>query len=264
VSLILLLYQHSLWLYLPTPGHDCRPYLLLSPSAEEDFEEFRKEENRSEPHDAVVVGLAPTKFTYENLNVAFRILSALPSSNKSSPQSSLPNSPGSTGQTHRPIPLFATHRARFVRSSDGQLSLGPGPFVAALETAVGDGLKAETVGKPEITFFEVCLRDLGCKMTKQEGQDDDKEIIHVNEVAVIGDDIEADLAGGALELGLQRILGMCAPGRYLTQPTIILLISSFSVKTGKYREGDENRGSVPPDAVYDSIGAFVESLLQDK
>ncbi|PVG01874.1 hypothetical protein CPB86DRAFT_794855 [Serendipita vermifera] len=219
-----------------------RPYLLLSPSAEEDFAEFRKDENQSEPHDAVVVGLAPTKFTYEHLNVAFRILSAAPPSAVSSPQSSAPSSPSNTRTINLPVPLFATHRARFVRSSDGQLSLGPGPFVAALETAVGDGLKAETVGKPEVTFFEICLRDLGVKIPKEEGHDDDKETIHVNEVAVIGDDIEADLAGGALELGLQRVL----------------------VKTGKYREGDEGRATVPPDAVYDSIGAFVESLLQDK
>lgn len=138
----------------------------------------------------MVVGLAPTKFTYENLNVAFHILSNTSSSNSS--------------QT--PVPLLATHRARYVRSSSGDLSLGPGPFITALETAVGDGLTAETVGKPERKFFEVCLKDLGIEIDGNNGQTK-TGCLKIENVAVVGDDIEADLAGGAIELGLQRILG---------------------------------------------------------
>lgn len=34
-----------------------------------------------------------------------------------------------------------------------------------------------------------------------------------------------------------------------------------TVKTGKYREGDENRSEHPPSQVYDSIGALVDALL---
>ncbi len=34
-----------------------------------------------------------------------------------------------------------------------------------------------------------------------------------------------------------------------------------TVKTGKYREGDENRAEYPPIRVYDSIGALVDALL---
>lgn len=35
-----------------------------------------------------------------------------------------------------------------------------------------------------------------------------------------------------------------------------------TVKTGKYRPGDENRpGAVPPDEVSDSFSAFIEELL---
>ncbi|CCA69985.1 hypothetical protein PIIN_03925 [Serendipita indica DSM 11827] len=193
-----------------------RPYLMLSPSAEEDFAEFKSTEDVA--YDAVVVGLAPTKFTYENMSEAFRILSSTPTSNS--------------------IPLLATHRARYVRAQSGELVLGPGPFISALETAVGNGLKAEVVGKPEKTFFEVCLRDMGVVLESEPTGDE----IRVEDVAVIGDDVEADLAGGAIELGLKRML----------------------VKTGKYRPGDEDRSSTPPDAVFDSIGDLVEALLSDR
>lgn len=159
--------------------------MLLSPSAAEDFDCFTTD---TEPYDSVVIGLAPTKFNYENLNKAFRILS------------SRPEDPDSTAR----VPLLATHRARYVRSSSGELSLGPGPFVSAIEVAVGDGLRAESVGKPERAFFEVCLKDINESLDmKGEG----KENLLVEEVAIVGDDIEADLAGGAIELGLKRILG---------------------------------------------------------
>jgi hypothetical protein len=33
------------------------------------------------------------------------------------------------------------------------------------------------------------------------------------------------------------------------------------VKTGKYREGDEFRTGVPPDAVYNSIAELVDAVL---
>ncbi|KAG8825581.1 hypothetical protein FRC17_008611, partial [Serendipita sp. 399] len=74
-----------------------RPYLLLSPSAEEDFADFMQSsgEGDEKAHDAVVIGLAPTKFSYEYLNKAFRILS------------------NSTSDSTKPVPLFATHRARY-------------------------------------------------------------------------------------------------------------------------------------------------------
>jgi len=211
--------------------------LLLSPSAEEDFAEFRENSESQDSqlnqiHDAVVVGLAPTKFTYEHLNTAFRILSSSP-----------PSSDGSST-----IPLLATHRARYVRTSSGELSLGPGPFVSALEVGVGNGLKAECIGKPERAFFEVCLDDLGLERgyTNEEGRS----------IAVVGDDIDADLAGGAIEFGLWRVLGNDSfmVWREVTDhcPT---------VKTGKYREGDEFRTGVPPDEVYNSIGELVDALL---
>ncbi|CAG8782321.1 13138_t:CDS:2, partial [Cetraspora pellucida] len=72
------------------------------------------------------------------------------------------------------------------------LSLGPGPFVSALEYAC-DGVKAIVIGKPERTFFESALKDMGL-------------LEKANQVIMIGDDIAQDLGGGAKELGLIRYL----------------------------------------------------------
>jgi ribonucleotide monophosphatase NagD (HAD superfamily) len=49
---------------------------------------------------------------------------------------------------------------------------------------------------------------------------------------------------------------LAKPNGSLTH-TIVL----STVKTGKYREGDENRAEYPPTHVYDSIGALVDALL---
>ena len=168
-----------------------RPYLLLSDSALADFSNFPTAqpfapEEPERTYDAVVIGLAYDKFSYANLNTAFRILTS-----SVYPENTTPL-----------IPLLATHRARYVRDKSGELSLGPGPFVAALENAVGGGFKARAVGKPERAFFEVCLQSLDVDIRgKNEGG------IQLGDVAVVGDDAEADLGGGAVELGLQRILG---------------------------------------------------------
>ena len=126
-------------------------------------------------YDSVVIGLSPDHLNYNTLTRAFRVLS---SSGSSSPK-----------------PLITTHRAKYIRTSDGELSLGPGPFVKALEEAMGSGFSAQAVGKPGKAFFERVigsLSDVGNAHSK---------------VAIIGDDIEADLGGGAVELGLWRVLG---------------------------------------------------------
>jgi ribonucleotide monophosphatase NagD (HAD superfamily) len=98
------------------------------------------------------------------------------------------------GQPRLNCPLIATHRARYLGDSDGALSLGPGPFVAALENATGK--TAEIVGKPERKFFELVLSSLGSDLQDQDGV-----------VAVIGDDVQNDLGDGAVELGFWRVLG---------------------------------------------------------
>ncbi|KAH8115624.1 HAD-like domain-containing protein [Phellopilus nigrolimitatus] len=199
-----------------------RPYALLSDSAMEEFPEFRSAAADAERHhasyDSVLVAFAPEHLAYGPLNKAFRVLSARPASSPSGAP-----------------PLLTTHRAKYLRSPDGELSLGPGPFVSALEEAVGGGLHAHAVGKPGRAFFESVLASIP-DAPETEGA-------RWADVAVIGDDVEADLGGGAVELGLWRVL----------------------VKTGKYRPGDESRPGVrPPDEVQDSFAAFVDDLVQDR
>lgn len=133
----------------------------------------------SEPaYDSVVVGLAPSLFTYDHLNTAFRILTGEHTQNAG---------------LSRNIPLIATHKAKYIETSSPKgLSLGPGPFVTALEEA--SGVNAQIVGKPTADFFQTVISDL--RLNSDAGQ-----------VAVVGDDVEADLGGGAVELGLWRVLG---------------------------------------------------------
>lgn len=158
--------------------------------------------------------------------------------------------PSSTRNTPSPW-LIATHRAKYIQSNTGRLSLGPGPFVAALENAVGPNVKVKVVGKPEVGFFDMVIKDLQAS-SELEGMDSTSH----PRIAVVGDDIEADLSGGALELGLWRVLG-----EILCYPCCRSFGHTSAVKTGKYRSGDESRpGVVPPDEVYDSFASFIDSL----
>ncbi|OQR74319.1 haloacid dehalogenase hydrolase domain-containing protein 2-like [Tropilaelaps mercedesae] len=108
--------------------HQLRPYLLVHDDAMEDFSELEGRSNLN----AVVVGLAPEKFTYNKLNEAFQIL---------------------LNGGH----LIAIHKGRYYRA-DGGLALGPGPFVAGLEYATG--IQAEVVGKPNKLFFQEALQGM--------------------------------------------------------------------------------------------------------
>jgi len=111
--------------------------------------------------------------------------------------------------------LVALQKNRYWRTGDG-LSLDAGPFVAALEYASGES--ATVVGKPEERFFRLALEDLG---------------LEAGEVAMVGDDAEADVAG-AQAAGLKGI----------------------QVKTGKYRPGME----VSPDLAVQSFARLPEAL----
>src|ERR671916_3536278 len=73
--------------------------------------------------------------------------------------------------------LVALQKNRYWRTGDG-VSLDAGPFVAALEYASGES--ATVVGKPEEGFFRLALEDLG---------------LEAGEVAMVGDDAEADVVG---------------------------------------------------------------------
>ena len=102
-------------------------------------------------------------------------------------------------------------------------SLDIGPFVAALEFAAS--VQAKVLGKPAAEFFEAAVSELGCEPQR---------------AVMVGDDAQADV-GGAIAAGLQGIL----------------------VRTGKYREGDEDK--IDPRAVtVANIGAAVDWILANR
>jgi ribonucleotide monophosphatase NagD (HAD superfamily) len=109
------------------------PLLLLSDSAMEEFADLPT----SDTKDSVVVGLAPERLSYEHMNAAFHILNR---------------------ETDTKAQLLATHRANYYRDTKGELSLGPGPFVAALERAAR--VEAIVCGKPSEAFVKLCLDSL--------------------------------------------------------------------------------------------------------
>lgn len=116
--------------------------------------------------------------------------------------------------------LVALQKNRYWRREDG-LTLDAGPFVSALEYA--SGREAVVVGKPSTEFFRLAAERLG---TRPE------------QVTVIGDDVEADVAG-AQAAGMRGVL----------------------VRTGKYRPDVLARSGVRPDQVADSLAEAVREVL---
>jgi HAD superfamily hydrolase (TIGR01458 family) len=121
--------------------------------------------------------------------------------------------------------FIALANNRVFKDRDGSPSMDAGAFVAALEFA--SGAKATVIGKPAPAFFEAALHDMGCV---------------ADEVAMVGDDAESDVAG-ALQAGLA---------------------AAFLVQTGKYRPGDETRFDPQPTAVAADLAAAVDWLLSTR
>ena len=119
-------------------------------------------------------------------------------------------------------PLVALAMNRRFTDTAGRPTLDAGAFVTALSYA--SGVEPILFGKPASDFFTAACADLGTAPA---------------EVAMIGDDAEADIAG-ALNAGIgQAIL----------------------VRTGKYRAGDEAACAPAPSAIARDIGEAVEALL---
>ena len=120
----------------PQAAHDyltrrgLTPYCLFHPNLEEEFSDLEGKQP-----DAVLIGDAGRKFTYEHLDQAFRLL-------------------------HDGAPLIAIGENRYYQLDDG-LHLDAGPFVRALEYAAN--CKAIITGKPSPAFFEQVLADLGTR-----------------------------------------------------------------------------------------------------
>jgi HAD superfamily hydrolase (TIGR01458 family) len=108
--------------------------------------------------------------------------------------------------------LIAIHKNRFWQTEQG-LQRDIGGFIEGLEYA--SGAKAMLIGKPAADFFQIALDDMGLKPS---------------EVAIIGDDIDADVGGGQ-QAGLTGIL----------------------VKTGKYRASYAVLSSIRPQLILNSI-----------
>lgn len=118
--------------------------------------------------------------------------------------------------------FYALAANRTFRDADGELSMDAGAFVAALEYA--SGTEAQVLGKPAQAFFAAALEDMG---------------VAPGDAAMVGDDVESDVSG-ALTAGLGR---------------------AVLVRTGKYREADEDRGDPAPSHVAPDLSAAVDWLL---
>ncbi len=155
----------------------------------------------------VLVGLAPSKFNYDNLNTAYRLLNRLSIKDDKQRQEDVgsdQHQQKSQEEATRPLVprLIVIHRATHYRDSDHELSLGPGEFVSLLERA--SGVAAHVIGKPSVSFYHEALSYLG--------------ITDPAHAIMVGDDVVGDI-GGALKAGLG---------------------SAILVKTGKYVSGDES------------------------
>ncbi|CEH19416.1 Predicted sugar phosphatase (HAD superfamily) [Ceraceosorus bombacis] len=175
----------------------------------------------------VVVGLAPDLMRSEWLDEAFRILSGEYSSEQ---------------QGAATPKIIATHRASYYRPANAApLSMGPGPYVSALETAARLDVRDTLVcGKPSRGFFEGALKEMRGGEDAQPGERNIvlHQLLQKKKLA----DVSADLGEGAIELGLERIL----------------------VKTGKYRHGDEDRATKPVFAVHETFAQWVDVLISEE
>ena len=171
-----------------------RVQLLIPENAQVDFGGFEITDDRP---DAVVVGDLGRGFSYDVLNNAFLAI-------------------------RHGARLVALQKNRFWRTEKGP-ALDVGPWVAALEYAAET--EATVVGKPNPSYFETALEDLG---------------LPASEVAMIGDDIHTDIVGAQL-VGTKTIL----------------------VKTGKYEFDRGKPQDIRPDWILDSIAdlpAFLEPI----
>ncbi len=109
--------------------HELRPHFLIHPGLEPEVADLA-----SEDPSAVVLGDAGEAFTYERLNLAFRLLMD-------------------------GAPLIAMGNNKYFKEADG-LSLDVGPFMAALEYAADT--QAVVLGKPARAFFLSAVAELGC------------------------------------------------------------------------------------------------------
>jgi ribonucleotide monophosphatase NagD (HAD superfamily) len=59
-------------------------------------------------------------------------------------------------------PLIGVHGGAYQLDSDGEKSLGPGPFITTIEEATG--ITAKIMGKPTYRFFKSAVDSMGFEM----------------------------------------------------------------------------------------------------
>lgn len=141
------------------------PHLLVHANLEEEFADLPPG-----GREAVVVGDAADRFTYANLNAAYRKLEA-------------------------GADFIALAGNRNFRDADGDLSIDAGAFVTALEYA--SGRKALMLGKPATGFFRLAVDALGCRPAESVMVGDDAE-------ADVGGALAAGLLGILVRTGKYR------------------------------------------------------------
>ncbi|KAL4231210.1 hypothetical protein ACF0H5_008792 [Mactra antiquata] len=186
-------------LFTPVPAvckilkeRNLRPHLLVTNECLSDFSTV----DQNNPN-CVVIADAETNFSYHNLNKAFQLLKSL----------------------DNPV-LFSLGKGKYYKSGN-DLVLDVGAYMKALEYSCD--LQAEVVGKPEKSFFNTALKDMG---------------LSADECVMIGDDIVGDV-GGAQNAGMRGV----------------------QVRTGKYRPEDENHSTVKADGVVDNLSQAVDLIL---
>ena len=171
------------------------PELLESEEFTSAFPDFDKTDASDDSRNCVLIGLAPEALNYKNLNRAFRLVMDRKKNDKKTP-------------------IIAIHAAKFFQDNDDKLSLGPGPFLAALTEATDQ--QAEIIGKPSEKFFEAIMKQKPDSLPQ--------------DYVMIGDDLVADI-GGAAKSNVDGVL----------------------VRTGKFLDKDESNKRITPAHVCDNF-----------
>jgi HAD superfamily hydrolase (TIGR01458 family) len=150
-------------------AHRLTPHLLVHANLEEEFADLPSDLAPGQ-REAVVVGDAAERFSFENLNTAYRKLEA------------------GAG-------FLALAENRNFMDADGQLSIDAGAFVRALEYA--SSRRATVLGKPSQMFFRLAVEALGCAPGEAVMVGDDAE-------ADVGGALAAGLAGVLVRTGKYR------------------------------------------------------------
>lgn len=142
--------------------------------------------------------------------------------------------------------LIAIHKGKYLRRQDESLAMGPGPFIAALEYACSlDPSQTILIGKPNREFFEQAIRSSVPDNHSNSAENGDINSSSNIRAIMIGDDVNDDIVGAQKLEGVKGIL----------------------VKTGKYREGDEDvplkNGDSKPWKTVDSFSMAVDILLRE-